>query len=482
MKAILLLLSILIITSKIQAQAPVNKIYTDYNTFWESQVTPGIPDNSHHLLAFRIGSTVFSTGVNDALLQSRGVVFTAGNYRALPVSTIANAAPSTYIGVGRMYGGGIDNVTPVPVSQPYAQYLADGTNGLDLGTAIFNFPSSGEIVYEIAGINPNSIGDGIPDLIITQMGTITPNANDRFYFRNSSGEIVGTQYTATLSGVTSIGNFNWKFYNANANPPTYNTQIASGARATRLLTLDWADLGINIDNVGEVTRFVQVFSGESDTSFTAYNQDSFTLRMPVSGFVFNDSNAGVPDGLPYQNAIVSLRNSSGTIIATTATNSSGYYLFSNILSGNYTIELTVPTNYQVVGNSEGTTSNTMAITISNVPVEGMNFGIYRLPCVKAGATGTPSSLSKVGIHTKVNQSIANWPENVPNGYLVMDASTKGFVVTHMTDAQRDLLSPVEGMLIYNTDQQCVQIYRGNSPGTDARRTGWNCIVRTCNEE
>ncbi|MGC4128928.1 MAG: hypothetical protein QM564_05065, partial [Bergeyella sp.] len=105
-------------------------------------------------------------------------------------------------------------------------------------------------------------------------------------------------------------------------------------------------------------------------------------------------------------------------------------------------------------------------------------------CVKPGASGTPL-YTKVGILTK--GSITNstgsikWPENVPNGHIVMDSAEKGFVITHMTTLQRDALTPVDGMLIYNTDLGCVQLYRGTAPGVDTSRTGWNCIERGCNE-
>lgn len=102
-------------------------------------------------------------------------------------------------------------------------------------------------------------------------------------------------------------------------------------------------------------------------------------------------------------------------------------------------------------------------------------------CVKPGAPGTPT-LSKVGISTKGSTpSVTGWPEVVPNGYLVLDAAGKGFVITHITTAERDALTPVEGMMIYNVDEDCVQIYRGLTPGVDSSRKGWNCLERGCND-
>ena len=478
-----LLLSLLPVTYF--SQSVPEKIYTDFNGFWESNVNNSlIPNNSHNLLAFKVGNTVFSTGVNDNLLTSKGIIFSPKNFSALPI--VSNPTPnnSTYIGVGKAFGGDGD-ISPVPVSQPLSQYLTDGNNGLDLGTAIFNFPSAAEINYQIQDISISSIGDGIPDLIITQMGQIS-NVQDRYSFRNSAGGIVGTEYNVDLSTVQSLGLLRWKFYNANSTPITYSTTVgfndSNNTRDLRLLALDWADLGITVANAAQVSRFTQIFSGQSDLSFTAYNKNSISLRMPISGTVFKDNNGGIPNGMPFPNVSLSLKDSNGSAVANTTSDANGFYAFPNILAGNYKVVLSTPGGYGIVGNSDGNISNTLNVQVSDSPVQNRNFGLYRLPCVKPGLTGTPAGYAKMGILTKESISVAKWPTTIPNGHLVIDSDTKGLVITHMTTAQRNALSAIEGMMIYNTDLRCVQIFRGSNPGVDKSRTGWNCIVRGCNEE
>ncbi|WP_123947092.1 beta strand repeat-containing protein [Chryseobacterium sp. CBo1] len=98
-------------------------------------------------------------------------------------------------------------------------------------------------------------------------------------------------------------------------------------------------------------------------------------------------------------------------------------------------------------------------------------------CIKPGVAGTPLP-TKVGILTKSNPSTL-WPQNVPNGHIVLDGAEKGFVITHMTTTERDALVPVEGMMIYNTTVNCVQLYRGTTPSVDSGRTGWNCLETAC---
>lgn len=250
----------------------------------------------------------------------------------------------------------------------------------------------------------------------------------------------------------------------------------------RVVTLDWADLGITSANAGLVKTFVQEFSGQSDLSFTAYNEGSINLRLPISGTVFNDNNGGVPNGTSYQNATVVLNSSAGNPVSSTITDVNGYYAFNNVVQGDYSINLIIPAGYQVVGNSDGQASAMMNIQVGNFPVQNKDFGIYRLPCVKPGALGTPAGFAKMGILTKKNISLPSWPKNVPNGHIVMDSDSKGFVITHMTTTQRNALVPVVGMMIYNTTLQSVQIYRGNTPGVDTSRLGWSSITRACNEE
>lgn len=485
MKKRIILLSICFCPGVFFAQVTASKIYTDFNGFWESMVSGAtIPDNSHNLLAFEVGSTVYSTGVNDNVLTTHGITFSPGNFTALPIATNPNPTDGTYIGVGKMYGGS-GNISPIPVSLPIAQYLRDGVKGLDIGSAIFNFPVSAEINYQIDGITLSSIGDGIPDLVITQMGQIS-NVQDHYMFKDAAGNIVGSQYTVDLSTIQSLGLFRWKFYNANVNPPTYNNVVGpndtNNTRDVRVVTLDWADLGITSANAGLVKTFVQEFSGQSDLSFTAYNEGSINLRLPISGTVFNDNNGGVPNGTSYQNATVVLNSSAGNTVSSTSTDVNGYYAFNNVVQGDYSINLSIPAGYQVVGNSDGQASAMMNIQVGNFPVQNKDFGIYRLPCVKPGALGTPAGFAKMGILTKKNISLPSWPKNVPNGHIVMDSDSKGFVITHMTTTQRNALVPAVGMMIYNTTLQSVQIYRGNTPGVDTSRLGWSSITRACNEE
>ncbi|TDX86940.1 SdrD B-like domain-containing protein [Epilithonimonas xixisoli] len=413
------------------SQFPISKIYTDFNGYWISGTAaspnPVKPNNSHLLLGFTWKGNTYSTGVNDASLVSQGISFQTQEYTSFPVaSSVGNAGSNTFIGVGSNYGGA-GNVMPIPVENNLLKYLTDGTSGLDLGTGIFNFPQSSKISYDITSINPTSIGDGIPDLIITQIGDIS-NVLDNYYFVDATNNIVGSQYAVDFGSVPDLGNADWKFYNANVSSPTYNASVSSSpTRKLRLLAFDWSELGLNISNISQVKRLVQVFSGQSDMAFTAYNKSSIILKMSVSGTVYNDNNAGVPNGIGYSGASVVLKDSSGTTVASTSTDSNGIYVFPNVSAGIYTVQLSIPTGFVVVGNSDGNTANTLSVSVAGTPVINKNFGINQPPIATNDNVVTTFNTS-VSVNISTNDIDPNSGSVVPRTINLVAPSNAGNVI------------------------------------------------------
>jgi hypothetical protein len=115
----------------------------------------------------------------------------------------------------------------------------------------------------------------------------------------------------------------------------------------------------------------------------------------------------------------------------------------------------------------------------NVYIDDINVTKTSSICVKSPNVNMPDSYNTttnpypLGISTQT-QTQTNWIQNVPNALLVLESKNKGFVITRMTTTQRDAITPVKGMLIYNLDSavNCVQLYNG---------TTWKCIEKVCNE-
>ena len=99
-------------------------------------------------------------------------------------------------------------------------------------------------------------------------------------------------------------------------------------------------------------------------------------------------------------------------------------------------------------------------------------GSFKSICKKEPLTGSVDNPTKIGIGTfETLQN--NWPSSIHNAELALDSSNKGLVITRLTNLQRDALSAVEGMVIYNTTENCIQLYNG---------TIWKCIESTCPTE
>lgn len=411
------------------SQIPVTKVFSNYGGFWSSSdanINTIRPDNSHNLLGFSWNGGTYSTGVNDALLTTNSVSYTPIVFKALAGNFgSANVSSNTFIGVGKNFGGA-GNISPVPVESDLSKYLTDGTNGLDLGTAIFNFPASGNLQSEIVSINPASIGDGIPDIVLTQLGDIS-NSLDQFYFVDANNVMVGTVYNVNFGTVPNVGNADWKFYNANVSPPAYNSSVSNnGTRQVRMLAFDWSELGLTMNNITSVKKFVQIFSGQSDTAFTAYNTASISLKTSVSGIIYNDNDGGgVADGNGYQGATVLLKTTNNVLVSTATTNATGKFLFPNISGGNYIIELQVPAGFTVVSNRSGTLSNSLAISVSDNPVTSQNFGINQAPTAVNDVFSTE-------FNTALSANIST-NDNDPNNGIVVSSTINLITPTGSTN-------------------------------------------------
>ena len=91
-------------------------------------------------------------------------------------------------------------------------------------------------------------------------------------------------------------------------------------------------------------------------------------------------------------------------------------------------------------------------------------------CVQDGNFEEAGSKTNVGISTMSKKS-ENWPQSIPNGFLALESSNKGFVITR-TDNVEKILDSREGMIVYDKTDKCVKLFNGAE---------WKCIERSCNE-
>jgi hypothetical protein len=267
------------------AQA-VTEIITDYNSFWKSSsasLSPVKPDKAHNLLAFTYSGTRYSTGVNDNLLAAQNIVFQQADFWSLPVSGMSGTISSnTKVGLGALYDGVASGACNPAPEWGISTYLTDGTKGLGLGTCIANLPV-GFMSFTIDDIQPGAIGDGIPDILVTQVADPTGTSYDRYEFTDANGVRVGTYKDIVFTNISPVGTWTADFYEAVNNPLTLQAGFTQTDRPLRLWAADLSEFGVTTSNYGQIENFRINLCGNSDVAFVAYNSSSidFNSVLPV---------------------------------------------------------------------------------------------------------------------------------------------------------------------------------------------------------
>ncbi len=262
----------------------VNRIYTDYKGFFTSAGTTSDsnnqPDTENNLLAFEWNGKTWATGVDNAVLTSNGVAFEDTKFRALKIFSIDAVAGATYFLQGAAIDGSLTNrvLTPALIgstSTPaeLAARLTDGKRGLSLGTGIANIKAGiSEFKIGTENINISGVGDGRPDIVITQVAQPQAVA-DVFKFVDVNGVTIGNPITVSFPTINAVGTYRLDLFNPNNGTPATNFQPNS-IRDIRILGYDFSDFGINASNAALLDRLVITFSGSSDCAFIGINEGS----------------------------------------------------------------------------------------------------------------------------------------------------------------------------------------------------------------
>ncbi|PWB22196.1 T9SS sorting signal type C domain-containing protein [Flavobacterium sp. HTF] len=286
-----LILLFFLISFKTFSQNTITRIHTDWKGYWTSNSTTGVgnrPDTANNLLGFAWNGQTYSTGVSDNTLTTNGVTFNPQRFRALKIQTLGLDS-GMYILQGSMIDGSATTATLVPplagtsaTGAELASRLTDGTNGLTLGTGVANI-KAGVAEFKIGtnNLNLTGIGDGVPDLIVTQVAD--PGGSslaDKFKFIDATGNTVGTEISVAFGSVTAIGTYSLDLFKADGGSNGFSP---ASTRDIRLLGIETSSFGITSTNAAQVDRFVITFSGSSDCAFIAFNTSS--LKIAELGLV-----------------------------------------------------------------------------------------------------------------------------------------------------------------------------------------------------
>jgi len=343
-------------------QTAATEVYSDYGGFWTSSassISATLPDNHHHLTAFTVGGTTYSTGVDDASLDNNAVTYTPGNFQSITIDSISPVgAPASF---RIIQGGAIDgdaatglNITAPADGAAVAAYLTDGTNGLDLGTGLSNVPAG---TYDMRVTPPDTvkIGDGVPDFLFTQAGVV-PVIVDSIYLVDDQGDLVGTKVAIDWSAAASVGQ--WSVDYADMDGTTAGTSPYT--RDLYIVTVEMQDMGLTASNYADVWNIRVVYSGESDPTFMSFNADSFLgcESLALTGVSTTPASAAASTDGSLIPTITGGINPYGLVInGDTLTSSASW---ENIASGKYLV--------QAIDSEDCTTSPIMV----NIPYSKCN--------------------------------------------------------------------------------------------------------------
>lgn len=266
-----------------------------------------------------------------------------------------------------------------------------------------------------------------------------------------------SQYEATMVKAASQGQ-NAIFNSA----PTYiNSSGTSTTAALANVTYDCAGSGTCSAPVVTVTNICM----NTDGSFPPVaNNDTFAITAGASSATsvlandleqYNGAAASTSNVILTQ---VSVSNPNVTLNTATGLVQVG----SGVATGTYTI------NYQICRASLPGSCSTAVATAN---VTGINtFTVCYKPGVMSGAA--LSANAGITSLARANPGGTNWPEIRKGAWLILESKTKGFVLNRLTTAQISGIPSAdvkEGMVVYNTTLNCLQI---NTDGTPA---GWECF-------
>ncbi|WP_242804137.1 CshA/CshB family fibrillar adhesin-related protein [Chryseobacterium aahli] len=165
--------------------------------------------------------------------------------------------------------------------------------------------------------------------------------------------------------------------------------------------------------------------------------------------------------------------------------------------GSYTGTSTTPVT-QNLGNTVGSTATT--IGVPTIAGAGQTIGDSQngavssqcsSTCYKPGILDTANTYpTKHGITAlgRAGAESENWPMVRQSAWTVLEAKTKGFVLNRVKFNASNLpvaadgttlviTSPIEGMMVYDTTNNCLKVYTSNDGGTTY---AWHCMAtQTC---
>ena len=244
----------------------------------------------------------------------------------------------------------------------------------------------------------------------------------------------------------------------------YTIQYRVQGSGSSYTTISTSNSKLQIDNLTANTIYEVILADACGGSFpttiqikTMGNLVASNTSQPCVGSAYSLT---IPN---YAGATYQWTDSLGNVLSNTRSYTFASYTAAN--DGTYTCKITWSTCVTSFVNVKLNSS------LCGSPID---YVCYK-PAVTTGtALETKHGITALG---RAGADNGNWPMVRKGAWTALEAKTKGFVVNRLTDAQIAAIPSanlVEGMMVYNITQDCLQI------NVDGTATGWKCFnTQTC---
>lgn len=208
-------------------------------------------------------------------------------------------------------------------------------------------------------------------------------------------------------------------------------------------------------NIGAADNFDLIVGDVSNTTSTYLALFGISFNLPTAelgDFVFQDLNAnGIQD--PGESGIaditVNLLNSQGNIVQTQSTNESGFYLFSDIAAGMYSVQFVTPEGYVATAANQGSDDN---LDSDADPITGITDMV-------ALTSGSSNTSLDAGFYQLASLGDFVWSDTNANG--IQDDGEAGIadVTVNLLDASGNTLTTT------TTNSSGAYSFSGLTPGS-----------------
>ena len=244
----------------------------------------------------------------------------------------------------------------------------------------------------------------------------------------------------------------------------YTIQYRVQGSGSAYTTINTSNSKLQIDNLTANSIYEVILTDACGSSFsttiqikTMGNLVASNTSQPCVGSAYS---LAIPN---YAGATYQWTDSLGNVLSNTRSYTFASYIAAN--DGTYTCKITWSTCVTSFVNVKLNSS------LCGSPIDDV--------CYKPAVTTGTALETKHGITAlgRAGADNGNWPMVRKGAWTALEAKTKGFVVNRLTDAQIAAIPSanlVEGMMVYNITQDCLQI------NVDGTATGWKCFnTQTC---